>query len=107
MNENPLTPLGPETIRPTAPAQTPAQAPQRSANSPSFEVLLERLQTKAQELDERSQTVNDPENLSGAVEAARASLDDAVSLGDRLLEAYREARQQSDNGTDTTNNQEN
>ncbi len=100
MNENTLNSIGPESIRPQTPAQSTAEAAPRDENNPSFEILLERLQTHTQELDEKSQQVSDPEHLSGAVEAAKASLDDAVSLSDRLLEAYREARQQSNDQTE-------
>ena len=95
MNENTLNSIGPESIRPQTPAQSPAKAAPKDENNPSFEVLLERLQTHTQELDEKNQQVSDPKRLSGAVEAAKASLDDAVSLGDRLIEAYREAKLQS------------
>lgn len=64
------------------------------AASPSFRVLLERLQSKAQALEEASQSVEDPENLAQAVEDARDSLEEAGDLGQRLLEAWREARTQ-------------
>jgi len=94
MNENMLQPLGPETIRPQTPSSR-APAVHHDEKAPAFEALLEKLQSHAQVLGEKSQQVSDPEHLSGAVEAAKASLDDAVSLGDRLLEAYREARQQT------------
>jgi len=97
MNENTLQPLGSESIRPqanTPSASRAADAP-RDQKAPSFEALLEKLQNHAHVLGEKSRQVSDPEHLSGAVEAAKASLEDAVSLGDRLLEAYREARQQT------------
>ena len=49
------------------------------------------------ELEEKSTTVDDPEHLAEAVDIARASLDDAVSLSDQLLESFRSAQQvQSD-----------
>ena len=57
-------------------------------------MLLDRLQEEARALEEKSRNLDDPRELSGAVEIARSSLDDALSLGDRLIEAYREARQQ-------------
>ncbi|HED65204.1 MAG TPA: hypothetical protein ENJ09_06565 [Planctomycetes bacterium] len=62
--------------------------------SPAFQVLLERLQKKAESLEATSKVLDDPKALAGAVDIARASLDDALSLSDRLLEAYREARTQ-------------
>jgi len=69
----------------------------------AFKALLDRLQQQAQSLSADSETVEKPEDLSGAVGRARASLDDALSLSDQLLEAYREATQQkssSDAGGD-------
>ena len=85
-------PAGSDPIR----VDTPARAPQRSAGSaetPAFRVLLERLAERAQELEAKSRALDEPAQLAGAVDAARASLEDALSLGDRLLEAYRVARQ--------------
>lgn len=73
-----------------APASRVASAP---ASNPAFEVLLERLTTRAAELEQRSQRVETPEQVGQAVDAARASLEDALTLGERLLEAYRHARQ--------------
>jgi len=76
----------------------PSQAPRRSdlagearESTPAFEALLEQLEQRAQRLRDREGEVNDPAGLSGAVDDARASLEDALSLGDRLLEAYRQA----------------
>ena len=61
----------------------------------AFRALLERLEERTRELEEQSQSVKDASGLAGAVDTARASLEEAVSLSDQLLEAYREARQQS------------
>ncbi len=63
------------------------------SGGPAFEALLEKLQEKARTLQHDSETVDRPEDLSGAVDRARASLNDALSLSDQLLEAYREATQ--------------
>jgi hypothetical protein len=78
-------------------AQAPAAGvrPQRSAApgaSPAFEALLERLSARAAELDTKSRALESPEDLPGAVDAARASLEDALTLGEQLLEAYRASR---------------
>jgi len=83
------------------PAKTGAQAPKAgqaegASGGPAFQVLLERLQAQAQELETTSRTLEDPSTLAGAVDMARASLDDAHSLSDRLLEAFREAQTQDD-----------
>jgi flagellar hook-basal body complex protein FliE len=62
-----------------------------AAGGAAFQALLERLETQARELAAQSQTIESPEQLTGAVDRAHASLQDALSLGDRLLEAYRES----------------
>lgn len=67
------------------------EAREARASTPAFEALLDRLEQRAQRLRDREGEVNDPAGLSGAVDDARASLEDALSLGDRLLEAYRQA----------------
>jgi hypothetical protein len=54
-----------------------------------FRGLLERLEDEAQRLQQQSAAVNDPQSLERALGAAHASLQDALSLGDKLLEAYR------------------
>lgn len=74
------------------------KAPSTSGANPAFEVLLERLTTRAADLGERSRSVQTPEQVGQAVDAARASLEDALTLGESLLEAYRHARQ---TGTDS------
>jgi hypothetical protein len=80
-------------------ALTPARrgSPTSSAN-PAFESLLERLTTRAAELGQRTGKVETPEQVGQAVDAARASLEDALTLGERLLEAYRQARQTGQEG---------
>ena len=73
-------------------AGSPARS--RQAASPeagvAFKALLERLEAHTRELEVRGQAIEDADGLAGALDTARASLEDAVSLGDRLLEAYRE-----------------
>ena len=58
--------------------------------NPSFQVLLERLQAKAAELEQTSKSLERPADLADAVADARASLEEAGSLGQRLLEAFRQ-----------------
>jgi len=95
MNENtPLSPLGPDQVVPSAPARR--SDAERGAPDATFRMLLERLQARAEELEAQSQQVDDPQRLSGAVETARASLEEALSLSQELLEAFREASQQND-----------
>lgn len=97
VDSTPTNPLGPEPIVPASPVQPGGRsdgAP-REATDVTFQRMLERLQARAEELEVESKSVDDPTRLSGAVEAARASLEDAVSLGEELLEAFREASQQA------------
>ena len=78
-----------------APAPATSVRTQRAASpssSPAFEALLERLSARAAELDTKSRELEGPADLPGAVDAARASLEDALTLGERLLEAYRATR---------------
>lgn len=81
--------VDPASLRPSRKAQ-----PGRETG-PAFEALLEKLERQAAELKQTSETELDPEHLSGAVDRARASLEDALGLGDRLLEAYRQATHQA------------
>ena len=62
----------------------------------AFRALIEKLETQARELREQSNEVDDPAGLAGAVDSARSSVDDAVSLGDKLLEAFRAAQQRGE-----------
>ena len=78
-------------VEQTAPSNS--QDPARVAG-PAFQVLLDRIQSQTKELKASSKTLDNPASLNEAVDIARASLDDALSLGDRLLEAFREAQQQ-------------
>lgn len=62
------------------------------AGGPAFQSLLEKLQQQARSLQQDSENIERPEELSGAVDRAQASLEQALSLSDQLLEAYREAQ---------------
>lgn len=104
MAHRPIDPSDPRPAGGPAPAGAarkatppePKAAPQQgSAASPAFHVLLERLQESARELQEKARGVEKPAELAGAVDRARQSLHDALSLGDRLLEAWRAERQGS------------
>ncbi len=83
-------------------ARTSARAaPKTSENQeaqdarPAFKVLLEMLQDKARALEEQTKRVDDASLLAGAVEGARSSLEEALSLGEELLESFRQNRQQT------------
>ncbi len=67
------------------------EGPGPAAAGAAFHALLERLETQARELEAQSRSIESPKDLTGAVDRAHASLQDALSLGDRLVEAYKEA----------------
>ena len=66
----------------------------------AFKALLDRLQDQARELQGASEGQLEALDLASAVDRAHSSLQDALSLSDQLLEAYRESVQNtSDSGT--------
>jgi flagellar hook-basal body complex protein FliE len=71
---------------------TAAGATQSSpGNAAAFQALLERLDNQARELRSQASRVENSSDLSTAVDQAHASLQEALQIGDRLLEAYRDA----------------
>lgn len=104
--------LGPGGLDPTRRSDTSGAAGEarakkdaQEAAGPAFHALLEELQMKAAELERTSQGADDADLLAGAVDTARSSLEDALSLSDQLLEAYREARQQTPETTPSEDDQ--
>ena len=77
-------------VRTSTPANTPATSTNPAAGGAAFHVLLERLETNARELEAQAQSIENPKDLTGAVDRAHASLQDVLSLSDRLVEAFRE-----------------
>ena len=55
----------------------------------AFKVLLDQLEQRTQALEIESRKDLSKEDLAGAVDNARTSLEQLLSLKDRLLEAYR------------------
>ena len=78
------------TIRTQEAGAAASAAETERVGGASFQALLDRLEKRADGLAGRS--LNEPGQLSGVVDEARASLDAALDLGRDLLEAYREAR---------------
>ena len=56
-----------------------------------FRAMLERLETRASDLAEKTEQDDGPDELGRAVDSARESLEEALTLKDQLLEAYRQA----------------
>ena len=74
-----------------APKASQSGASSSTGESVAFRALLERLEREAHALEEDARSISDPKALAGAVDRAQASLQDALSIGDQLLDAYREA----------------
>ena len=79
------------SILPGAPSESKLAS---SDGGVTFRALLDDLEAKARDLHQKSEVLERPEDLAGAVQGAKASLNDALSIRDRLLEAFREAQQQ-------------
>ncbi len=80
-------------IRPATEHPKPKAGSVDSQGGAQFRALLDRLQREATSLQQNSGGLEDPAALAGAVDKAGSNLDEARSLGDQLLEAYRAARQ--------------
>jgi len=74
---------------------TPAKTAAGSENV-AFKALLDKLEGQAKDLARTTEAVDSPIELAGAVDSAKESLAEALSLRDRLFEAYRAAQQTSD-----------
>ena len=89
-------PLPRATPAPETPG-TPAAPPAAGAGA-EFQALLERIETRARELARTTDAVTAPDQLAGAVDAARTSLEEVLDLKERLLEAYRQQQRQDGPG---------
>ncbi len=95
---NQLPIQGPSGAQKSAPIQpgSAKSAPdaKSAANAVAFRALLDDLEVKARELGAKADSVGNPTDLAGAMQGAKSSLDDALSIRDRLLEAFRQAETQ-------------
>jgi hypothetical protein len=73
-------------------AAAPAKAESRETPPIAFRALLERLRDQALTLQRTAEEPLSAQALSGAVSDAQASLHDALSIADGLVEAYRSSR---------------
>lgn len=80
--------------RVTPGAEAPGTPPDRPAAGAEFQALLERIETRARELARTTDDVHAPDQLAGAVDSARTSLEEVLDLKERLLEAYRQEQRQ-------------
>ena len=91
MTHDPIT-------RGIGPARDPGRAAPPGAartDGAAFRALLDELQEKARRLKQEGERLSVPEDLPGVVDRAGDSIKDALSLSDRLLEAYRAAQRQT------------
>ncbi len=89
-----IGPQGPDPLK-RAEAKSPSTKATSEGSGVAFRALLDSLQVRANELSEQSGTVDRPADLSEAVGQARETLAEALDVHDRLLEAFRQARQQN------------
>jgi hypothetical protein len=74
-------------VKPASGAPTKVQS--NSEPSLAFQALIERLRDQARSLEQSTEQPLNARELPGAVKAAQASLHDALSIADSLVEAYR------------------
>ena len=72
----------------------------QSKGEVEFQALLERVEARAKRLATDAAGVEVPEQLAQAMQAARESLDDVLSLKERLLEAYRAEQRRPSGGSE-------
>ena len=76
-------------------AGAPAAAPNKTAGGEdalAFKALLDQLEGRTRDLEQRSRKDLSQDELAGAVEQAKASLEQMLSLQDQVLEAWRAAQ---------------
>lgn len=73
--------------------QDAVQAPRQAegADGAAFRALLEKMEQSAHQLRRASESLDSPAQLGPAVESARHSVEQALTLGSDLLEAFRAA----------------
>ncbi|MEZ6014539.1 MAG: hypothetical protein R3F49_05455 [Planctomycetota bacterium] len=90
---------GIDRVKGPLPAQA-AEGPADAKSGAAFKALLERLEEETRRLTKASDGVHGARDLAGAVDVARESVEEAIQLGDQLLEAYRAARQRAETGSE-------
>lgn len=95
MNQDPLV-RGIQVGKTAAPSAVPTRPD--ALGGPAFRALLDQLTEQTRQLKADGDKLSAPAELAGVVDRARASIDDALSLSDQLLEAYR-AHQSQDETT--------
>jgi hypothetical protein len=91
-------PISNSTPSVSAPQPTRANAGARKGadlgeGALAFKVLLDQLEERAQALEAESKADLSKDDLAGAIDNARASLEQMLTLKDQLLEAWRASEQ--------------
>ena len=94
MKDGSIDPAALARVQGTSSTHEAAKSEARPTDGATFRALLDKLAGSAERLRESEGAVNDAESLAGAVEDARSTLSDALSLQEQLLEAYRQRRAQ-------------
>ena len=83
-----------------APALGRGLAAGQAQGEVEFQALLERVEARAKQLATEAAGVELPEQLAQAMQTARESLEDVMSLKARLLEAYRAEQRRPSGGSE-------
>lgn len=99
------------SIRPDAAhlaAGTPenARSPRKSDGA-AFKELIERLEVQTQRLRQDGDSLADPAELAGAVDRAKSSIEDAISLSEELMEAFRASQITGEASRETSSEEDN
>ena len=92
----PVAPSGAESLRPLdGKPSARARIAGGAQDSVAFKALFDSLEQRAERLSKASERELSRDGLASAVGDARASLEEVLSLKDRLLEEWRAAEQQA------------
>ena len=83
-----------------------ARAPRKS-DGVAFKELIDRLEMQTQRLRQDGDSRADPAELAGAVDRAKNSIEDAISLSEELMEAFRASQISGEASRETTSEEEN
>ena len=85
------SPLRAKSVEPVKRIPGPNANPtSASTTNPGLRALLERLEQSADRLGQAPEAVRDADDLRAAMHGARESLEQALALGEALIEAYRQ-----------------
>ena len=93
MTQDPIV-RGIQAGQPAVPQPEPKSS--EGTGGPAFRALLDQLSEQTRQLKEEGDKLSAPAELASVVDRARASIDDALSLSDQLLEAYRAHQSRED-----------